>query len=155
MAADESQMRFTTRKVTVVLLIIAVLVLVLWWVRTSDRGVAHVTPGEVLRIEAVLHAMGPEDDAERPTFTTEKESTIAALLASFQTSRRTMDHRCLSVATLRIVHRTGPVDELEILPGHDSQYYEYRYNGKLYRVPRQEFVRACELIGIENLYMGR
>jgi hypothetical protein len=38
---------------------------------------------------------------------------------------------------------------LRYLPGHHPEWYEFRYGGKLYRVPQAEFVAAMRRLGVE------
>jgi hypothetical protein len=37
---------------------------------------------------------------------------------------------------------------VEFLPGHHDQWYEFRYDRKVYRVPRPAFVAAMMRLGV-------
>ena len=144
-----------TRKAIVCLLSVAVLGVVVWWVRLSDRGVTHLTADDVQSIEVVVSSPFKTEDFKRVTFRTESRAAIEAFVSSLQASEETKNHRCAPVGTVRIMRGPGLVDELRILPGHNPLYYEYRYNGSIYRVPRPDFVAALKLVGVEDVPMGQ
>ena len=74
---------------------------------------------------------------------------IAALLAVLRTGTETQDHKCGSRGVITLRRSLGRSVELRFLPGHYAEWYEFRYAGKVYRVPRAEFVAAMRQVGVE------
>jgi hypothetical protein len=90
---------------------------------------------------------------------TDDKDEISHLLAGLRRARETKDHKCGDVGHLTIHLRSGGVVKLGILPGHHSDYYEFRlYSGKewgsryvIYRVPIRPFTSGMKQLGITDL----
>ena len=120
--------------------------LLLCFVGCDHRGTARVqfsdSPAESLRITFF--------DRETPR---EVEITshakIEELLNLFQRGLDNEDHKCGDAAHLKILHTDGTSTELSVLPGHDPDHYEFRYQRKNYRVTRAEVLDVFEAMGID------
>jgi hypothetical protein len=78
-------------------------------------------------------------------------SAIAMLMGVIAKSEETRDHRCGSIGVIKLATRAGKTEELEILPGHDAQHYEYRFNQCINRVDRESFYKAMKAFGVKAL----
>ena len=65
-------------------------------------------------------------------------------------AQSTSEHKCASVGSLKIGYTSGIFETIEILPGHDLEHYEFRLDGRSYRVPRDAFFRALEKGGVDT-----
>ena len=59
-------------------------------------------------------------------------------------------HKCASVGSVEIGYTSGAFEAIEILPGHDLEHYEFRLDGRSYRVPRDAFFRVLEKGGVDT-----
>jgi hypothetical protein len=90
-----------------------------------------------------------EDGAVAPGASSADPEAIAELVAILRTGEETDDHKCGSRGVISLRRSFGRPAELRFLPGHHTEWYEFRYAGKVYRVPRAEFVAAMRRIGVE------
>jgi hypothetical protein len=108
-----------------------------------------------------LEYSGPGTTAE--VVKSDDQQEIRHLLAGLRHARETKDHKCGDVGELTFHLRSGGVVKLGILPGHSSDYYEFRlYSGKergsryaIYRVPIRAFTSGMKQIGITDLPQPR
>jgi hypothetical protein len=66
-----------------------------------------------------------------------------------QSGAETRDHKCGSRGVITLRRSFGLPAELRFLPGHDPDWYEFRYARRVYRVPRADFVTAMRRVGVE------
>ena len=64
------------------------------------------------------------------------------------------DLRGINLAMQTPFQKDGSVEELGILPGHDSAYYEYRYGSRINRVEREPFLAALKAIGVRQILLS-
>lgn len=74
---------------------------------------------------------------------------VASLLGVLRSGVVGQDHKRASRGAITLRRSTGVPVEVEFLPGHHVEWYEFRYAGQLYRVPRAEFVAAMRRVGVE------
>jgi hypothetical protein len=144
-----------------VLLVLAATVLVPvtlglhWWYWPS---VPTLVADEVQSIEVHLLPFPKGYDADncqdeaRVTITAPAQ--IGALLDVFRTAERASEHKCPNSGTITIRTKSGDTEELGILPGHNSAYYEYRYGNRINRVDRGRFVAALKAIGVSRVKLS-
>jgi hypothetical protein len=97
----------------------------------------------------------PDGGTKQIQIKTTDRSRIATLLKVFHGAQRASEHKCGSIGTLTIRTRSGRTEQLEILAGHDSANWEYRYAGRINRVDRESFLAALEGIGVERIFLER
>ncbi len=90
-----------------------------------------------------------EDAVAAPGAESRDPEIIAALVAVLQSAEETQDHKCGSRGVLTLQSSSRRSAQLQFLPGHHEQWYEFRYAGKVYRVPRAEFVAAMKRLGVD------
>jgi hypothetical protein len=76
---------------------------------------------------------------------------IAELVKIVKSGQETSDHKCSSRGSIRINSDRGQFLDFWFLPGHNDDYYEFRHNQKIYRVPRTSFVDAMKRLGVRDL----
>ena len=79
----------------------------------------------------------------------EEKEAIAALMHVVQSARETSDHKCGSRGTITLKTGAGASTKLQYLAGHDDQFYEFRYNQKIYKVSRQKFIDVMQKLGVK------
>ena len=65
-------------------------------------------------------------------------------------AERASEHKCASTGSIEIAREDGAVECLSILPGHNSEFYEYRYRGRINRVDRRPFIQALKAMGLDE-----
>ena len=104
--------------------------------------------GDVRAAEARFEPRGGGSAVPPGAATTDPEA-IAALVAVLRSGTQTRDHKCGSRGVITLQLSSGRAVELWFLPGHHAEWYEFRYDGEVYRVPRAEFVAAMRRVGVE------
>jgi hypothetical protein len=99
-------------------------------------------------VEARFEPWG-EDGAVRPGAKTADPEAVAALVGVLRSGVTGREHKCGSRGVITLRRAFGGPVELRFLPGHHDEWYEFRYAGQLYRVPRAEFVAAMRRVGVE------
>jgi hypothetical protein len=121
--------------------------LLVWWLLRPPDALALDAKG-VSRVEVEFEPWG-EDMARQPGGATGDREAIAALVQVVRSGRETTDHKCGSRGTITFQRPKGRPVELRFLPGHHAEWYEFRSGGKVYRVPRAEFVAAMRRVGVD------
>jgi hypothetical protein len=103
-------------------------------------------------IKRVLVSLGY---VETTTFQSSERQAIEALIDVLNTGERTMKHLCASMGGIVFEQPDGCTFVLEILPGHDPAYYEFRHEGVPYRVDRGAFIAALKRLGCKGIPLGR
>lgn len=124
------------------------LVAVAGWGYFHQPAVGALDPGQVRSVDVRFEPWG-EGMVVAPGTSSVDPEAIAALLAVLRTGTETQDHKCGSRGVITLRRSLGRSAELRFLPGHYAEWYEFRYAGKVYRVPRAEFVAAMRRVGVE------
>ncbi len=90
-----------------------------------------------------------EGEAVPPGSDTADPEAVAALVAVLRSGAESQDHKCGSRGVITLRRSAGRPVQLWFLPGHHAEWYEFRYAGRAYRVPRAEFVAAMRRVGVE------
>src|SRR5579883_1015102 len=118
------------------------------WSYFHQPAVSTLAPDEVLAVDVRFEPWG-EDMAVSPGSRSADRGAVAALLAVLQSGTEGQDHKCASRGVITLRRSLGRSVELRFLPGHHAEWYEFRYAGTLYRVPRAEFTAAMRRVGID------
>lgn len=76
-------------------------------------------------------------------------SAIAALADSLSRAKSGSDHKCASIGTISFTSEAETA-ELKILPGHNTERYEFRLDGELYVLPRSSYIDSLVAVGIDR-----
>lgn len=139
--------RRMTRKVWVIVVVLA-LALVVAWSYFQEPGVSALDLGGIRRVEVQFDLSWKDEKPIAPGSETTDSETIAQLLKVLKSADETQNHKCVSLGVIRLERGIGSTLELQFLPGHHEEWYEFRYGRKIYRVPRAEFVSAMKLVGV-------
>ncbi len=118
-----------------------------WWPSIPTTRVERVESIEV----NLWPPMQGGQSQKNATVTTTDRTAIAALLEVLREAKRAGEHKCGSIGSITITRKDGGIEIFEILPGHNSEYYEYRYRGRINRVDRRRFIQALQSIGLEDI----
>jgi hypothetical protein len=114
------------------------------------RSSGGIPQSDVAKLEIELYPW-LDDTRKIPgqSATVEDADRIAELLAALKSPELTKEHKCGSRGQIKFIRSNASVVSIEFLPGHHDSHYEFRFDKKLYRVPRAEFVRIMKLFGID------
>jgi predicted RNA-binding Zn ribbon-like protein len=127
---------------------IIALAAILAWFFLRPPNPLTMEANQVRRVEVQFEPWG-EDMARLPGAASEDREAIAALVAVVRSGQETPDHKCGSRGAVVFQRSVGLPAVLRFLPGHHAEWYEFRAGGKVYRVPRAEFVAAMHQVGVE------
>ena len=134
------------------LIVIAILVAIGFaaWFGVFNLGVVPLAANDVksVEIDRVDYDAQSRILPQEIIIAEEKEA-IAALMQVVQSARETSDHKCGSRGTITLKSGTGASTKLQYLAGHDDQFYEFRYNQKIYKVSREKFVEVMQKLGVK------
>lgn len=120
---------------------------------------ALAVPGCTTRSGIDVPARGVESTEVRVPGNTGPEQTIArsndldaisAFLGALRRAKESGDHKCASTARVLIRRKQEPTIDIELLPGHDPRFYEYRHDGHIYRTPRPGMLAALKRLGLTD-----
>jgi hypothetical protein len=119
----------------------------------SRPPVPTTDPAAVAAVEVRLRR--PTGDETEPgqlqqearVSTTDPE-LVRLVLAVLTRARPGPDHKCPGSGSITIRRRDGVRETVDIVCGYDPAYYEYRYLGRLYRMPRELFLNALRALGL-------
>lgn len=77
----------------------------------------------------------------------------ASLFALLRSARLRKDHKCAAIGSFTVRYPNGKTDTLAVLPGHDLTGYEIRFDGWLYRLPRERLFQALRDAGVDTAKM--
>jgi len=80
--------------------------------------------------------------------TIEDKTAIGNLAALFSRGQTYRDHKCASIGEISFIGKTGS-KMLEVLPGHDSGKFEFRFEGRMFTLPRDEYIAGLVASGID------
>ena len=76
-------------------------------------------------------------------------TAITSMLETFSTAKSRLDHKCGSIGTISFISKSG-VTTLNVLPGHNPEWYEFRLLGKLYKLDRARYIDSLVATGISH-----
>ena len=76
-------------------------------------------------------------------------SLIEAMAETFSGARSSSDHKCSSIGAISFTSETGKTT-LNVLPGHNTEMYEFRLDGEMYRLPRARYIDSLVAAGIDR-----
>ena len=105
-------------------------------------------PGRSVRLEICKKSR----DRSHPdaSFTVTEPRRVDAIVGVFRQGIRQTDHKCADIGRVTITFADGQSVNLEILPGHRSANYEFRYQRETYWVPRDALFAALEEAGVDT-----
>ena len=117
-----------------------------------NRHSDHFLPDAVTihEVEVVVWHYQKNGAVQEPSVKSQNSKAIAQLVDVLKTAVETKDHRCAARGKV-ILKSSDRNFELSILPGHNPGRYEFRFNDHIYFVPRNEFVRAMETLGVIDM----
>lgn len=74
---------------------------------------------------------------------------IAALSETFSSARSSSDHKCSSIGLISFITGKGEIT-LKVLPGHNTEKYEFRLDGVMYRLSRESYIATLVAAGIDR-----
>lgn len=152
-----SWFRRNFRSVAVItLLLLPVLFGLHWWYLPSiPSGAADQVAGIDLYLYREEYPLpGSENKQDELKLTIDNTVRIRELLESFRDARRASEHKCANSGRVSIRWKSGDTEELYILPGHDSRYYEYRFGTRINRIDRERFVTALKAAGVKQIKLS-
>ena len=113
-------------------------------------------PAAVAAVE--VHLRRPTGDETEPgqlqkearVSTTDPE-LVRLVLSTLTGARPGPDHRCPSSGSITVRRRDGVRETIDLVCGYDPAFYEYRYLGRLYRMPRDLFLNALRGLGLDEV----
>jgi len=139
-----------TKKIVISVILVGILVFVVIPPHVMTRLFASKPTdiGEVQSVEIQLWA--PLDGKSKTLYegsfaNTEQLSALKQLFMEEGLSHS--DHKCASLGHFKFVTSEG-IKTIEILPGHDEDYYEFRYDKKAYRIDRGKYISALKKLSI-------
>ncbi len=150
----EKGRRFLSRRLLFIVVLVALGLVVYFYKRNPDFSGSEVSAIEI-KMFAPMAPIGPEEDSSRsyePELLVEaslKEPSACASVFKFLSSaHRGSDHKCESIGSFEIHYADGKSDVLSFLPGHDPNAYEFRFDGELYLLPREDFFQTLWDAGV-------
>ncbi len=120
------------------------------WFGLFNLGVVPLAAHDVKSVEIERIDFDPQSRIlPQEIIISEEKEAIAALMQVVQSARETSDHKCGSRGTITLKTGTGASTKLQYLAGHDDQFYEFRYNQKIYKVSREKFVEVMQKLGVK------
>jgi len=101
-------------------------------------------------VESVDVLVPDRPGREQQIARTSDAAAIGPFLGALREARETGDHKCASTARVVIRPRQGPPVDVEVLPGHDDRFYEYRHDGRIDRTPRPGMLVALGRLGLSD-----
>lgn len=105
---------------------------------------------EAEEIDMVMIFLTPSrGDPPNNAVSSNERTAISQLVEALRQAEPREDHKCGSQGTIALVPMSGPHIQMEFLPGHEDEWYELRYQGEAYRMPRAPFVNAMTNLGVK------
>jgi len=146
MVARHTVSRWGSRKRITFVVVTILLAMAAGWFIIRRNGPAALKAGE---IDMILIALTPgRGEPPPPLVTTSDPAAISALVEALRDAKPQEDHKCMSLGIIELVPSNGPTIRLEFLPGHDDDWYEIRFKGEAYRIPRAPFVDAMRSLRV-------
>lgn len=124
------------------------LIVALFWAYRHQPAISSIDASSIHSLDVTFGPWGEDFTVAAGGHTNDSRS-IANLIDALRTAELTQDHKCGSRGVITL-HRTMKRNlQLQFLPGHHAEWYEFRYAGSVYRVPKQDFVNAMKTIGVE------
>ena len=75
---------------------------------------------------------------------------ISELLTVLGKGEGTEEHKCAGIGHIIFILNDGRRVDISYLPGHDDDFYEFRYDISIFRVKRKSFISVMEDIGVSR-----
>jgi len=72
---------------------------------------------------------------------------IRLLVDCLKSGRRHADHKCGNKGSIMLRYENAEL-RIDFLPGHNSKYYEIRYNRNNFRIDRSRFIEVLNKLGV-------
>ena len=115
---------------------------------TPTRDLLAVEADQVRSVDVRIEP-GEQDVIQLIEQHTENRDAIVDLIDIIRSAQLTTEHKCASRGVITLQQTALPSTELNFLPGHNMEWYEFRYGKKIYRVPRREFLAVMRQIGVD------
>jgi hypothetical protein len=104
------------------------------------------TPGKSLQLEIY-----PSQDGKQParSFNITNPQDVDAILNVLREGCQQTDHKCADLGSATITFTDEHTLTIPILPGHQSEHYEFRYQRNNYWVSRSAFFAVLEKAGVD------
>lgn len=117
-----------------------------WFISRRDGPAAL----EAEEIDMVLIFLKPwRGDPPTSAVSSNQRAAISQLVEALRRADAKEDHKCSSRGTIALVPMSGPLIQMEFLPGHEDEWYEVRFEDQAYRIPRAPFVNAMANLGVK------
>lgn len=134
--------RFKSALIVIFYIGFLVLGFYLWGLWGKKSPALPVQP-ELIKI--VLYEVYPSKVSVEKIIT--DRDAIQGLLDLFTKGESCGDHKCASVGDIYFI--SGDDSKvLNVLPGHDLEMYEFRYNGRMFCLPRESYIDGLMSVGV-------
>jgi len=116
------------------------------YLRLPAASQSRISPNNITAIDFRIWVDVGPGQQPIPKTTTNK-ARIDEFLHAMDDSVPTSDHKCAGRAVV-FLKSAAREYKVEVLPGPNELFYEFRYEGKIYKVDRRRFSKALEEIGI-------
>ena len=115
----------------------------------------HFTGSTVSSIEIKMMPLDSQSPDVKPLVEASitNARSCSSLFALLRSARFRIDHKCVDVGSFTIRYSDGKADRLAFLPGHDPSGYEFRFDGWLYRLPRERLYQVLQEAGVATAKM--
>ncbi len=83
------------------------------------------------------------------------KNKISDLLTVISKGEGTEEHKCADIGHIIFILNDGRKVDISYLPGHDDDFYEFRYDISIFRVDRKSFISIMEGIGMSKDWLKK
>lgn len=112
-----------------------------FWLRRSPDIPSSANSAQVIFLASDL-------STRQVDITVSDPSMLTPLIELLDKAEPTGSHKCTSVGAV-IFDGEEPFT-IGLLPGHNPNFYEFRFDGRAFKIPRQDFIKILENIGIDQ-----
>ena len=125
---------------------------IVFYIQNRSPKFSGSTPNS---IDISIRTPFSEDDGSKLVIETSitKLPACKLLFDLLRRARVSKEHKCLHIGSISIHFPDGQTDRLEVLPGHDTSRYEFRFGGRMYSLPREELYHALQAGGVDTSKM--
>ncbi|MES2981758.1 MAG: hypothetical protein V4727_05530 [Verrucomicrobiota bacterium] len=147
----EQGRRFPSRRLLIIVALVVIGLVVYFYKRTPDFSGSKVSAIEIKMYEPI-GSMNRELLVEASL---KDPSACASVFNFLSSAHRGSDHKCASIGSFEVHYADGKTDILSFLPGHDPEAYEFRFDGGLYLLPREQFFQTLRDAGVDSSKMPK
>lgn len=125
-----------------------VILFVVGWIALFIINHPRLNAAHAVRVDVTLR--GEEKPSTNYLGAITNAVQVRALLSVLSRSSAGMDHKCGEVGWFLITYDNRKTRRINFLPGHDTDYYEYRTGTGVRAMDRGEFSRALHTSGINT-----